>query len=119
MRSTRNRWGWIAAISWVAVTTPLAYRLSADELHPVVQYDAARERIASLRWNEGPPVAGHALAPDAYLLAYASERERYDERHALQLGWTAAAVAAITGGSLPFLLLVFLYRRQTGPVLSV
>lgn len=118
-RSVRNRWRWIAAIAWVAVTTPLAYRMSVGELRPAAQYAAAQQRIASLHWDEGMPAVRGALSPDAYLLAYASERERYNDRHLLQLRFSAATAAAIAGGSLPFLLLVFFYRRRPSPTLSV
>lgn len=119
MALMRNRWRWMSAISWVAIATPLAYHLSFGELRPAAQYETARERIESLHWNDRAFVPGRALAPEAYLLAYASERERYNDQHVLRLWLPAVFVAAVTGGSLPFLLWVFRYRRHTSPDSSV
>lgn len=116
---TQNRWRWAAALSWLVITTPLAYRLSAEELLPAAQYAAAHERIESLHWNARAPVTGHALAPETYLLAHAAERERHNDQRVLQLQFSAALMAAMTGGSLPFLLLVFRYRKRTGPTASL
>ncbi|WP_267848548.1 hypothetical protein [Robbsia betulipollinis] len=105
-------------VLWVLIVTPLTYRLNAAQLAPATQYAAALERVDALGWNETTAGARTALTPDAYLLARAGERERYNVLHVWRLRMAAGALAMIAGGTLPFLFFVFLRRAQIGTVRS-